>query len=319
MSDKLVAITGATGYIGRHLVPALLQRGATRIKVLSRSREQTGKALPLTDVIDVHTGDLRNPESLAGFLEPGCTVINLVYLRDASAAENIAVTRNLLQACRDAKVQRLIHCSTADVAGRAPGELITEDTPCQPLTDYARTKLAIEQLIKKAALDGLDVVILRPTAVFGPGSQNLKKLADDLSGGKRLRNYLKACLFGRRRMNQVHVANVVAAIVFLMERSECYTGEVFIVSDDDSPANNFMAVESVLMRHLQLPHYPIPPLPLPAFVLGMLLRLMGKDNINPRRNYASAKLRRLGFQAPMRFEDGLVEYAAWYAAQRRAG
>lgn len=315
-SVETVAITGATGYIGRHLVEALLQAGHVRIKILTRTTNKTLDQLGWMGRVDVCRGDLSDPASLSGFLEPGCILLHLVYLRDAPAEQNLALTHNLLDACRNANVQRLIHCSTADVVGRAAGDLITEEAPCRPLTDYARIKVAIEQTMCEAARAGMDVAILRPTAVFGPGGQNLRKLANDLASGKRIRNYLKACLFGRRRMNQVHVQNVVAALTFLTACPEHFAGDVFIISDDDSPANNYAEVERVLRQQLHLPPYVLPRLFLPAWVLGTLLRFLGKDNINPRRNYDPGKLLRMGLRRPVRFEDGLAQYAAWYAGQR---
>lgn len=315
-SGRTIAITGATGYIGRHLVDALLQFGDTRIKILSRAPSDAIDRCGRQGRVEVCVGDLRDPFSLSGFLEPDCIVMHLVYLREAPAAENLTLTRNLLDACRSANVRRLIHCSTADVVGRAAGDLITEETPCQPLTDYARTKVAIEQAMSEAAHSEMDVAILRPTAVFGPGGQNLRKLADDLASGKRIRNYLKACLFGRRRMNQVHVQNVVAALIFIAARPEHFAGDVFIISDDDSPANNYVEVEWVLMQQLHLSPYVLPRLFLPTWMLSALLRFLGKDNINPRRNYDPGKLLRMGLQRPVRFEDGLAQYAAWYAGQR---
>lgn len=312
---KDIVITGATGYIGRHLVQELIRQGGWRVKILSRTK---GRAAEFARDVEIVEGDLRAPESFRDFFEPGCVVVNLVYLREAGEAVNLTATRNLLEACQTAKVCRLIHCSTADVTGRAPGTQITEASHCQPLTEYARTKFAVEQAVLDAARAGLDAIILRPTAVFGPAGTNLRKLADDLALSGRWRNYLKSCLFGRRRMNQVHVRNVVAAIMFLAQRVENLSGEIFLVSDDESPANNFADVERVLMQSLHLSDYPLPRIALPTVLLRNLLRLLGKDNINPLRNFDSSKLQQLGFTKPICFEDGLVEYAAWYAAQHAA-
>lgn len=297
----------------------LTGRGGARIKVLSRARRLGVDIAEFWDGIEIVEGDLRTPGSLRGFLEPGCTVVNLVYLREAGEEANLAVIRHLLEACGGANVRRLIHCSTADVAGRTPDNLITENTPCHPLTEYATTKLKVEELVLDAARDGLDALILRPTAVFGPGSKNLKKLADDLVAGRRTRNYLKSCVFGRRRMNQVHVKNVVDAIIFLAHRIENLRGEVFIVSDDDSPSNNFADIERFFMREFHIPNYRLPRLPFPQSVLSWILACHGKDNINPRRNYDPSKLFSLGFERPIRFEVGLAEYAAWYASEQRGG
>lgn len=304
-----VAIVGASGYIGRRLVEELRRLGSYRIKLLSRSLDQYSTVAGLD--VEVVKGDMQDMASLQELFEADCTVVNLVYLWDAGEAGNLAVTHNLLEACKTARVGRLIHCSTAAVVGRVPDNLITENTVCRPVTEYGITKLKIEEAVINAARSNFDAAILRPTSVFGPGGDPLKKLSSDLVSGSRLRNYLKSCLFGKRRMNLVHVANVVAAILFLMDRTESLKGEVFIVSDDDSTGNNFADVESRLMQQFHIPYYHFR-LPMPLGLLGFMLARLGRNNINPRCNYAPDKLLALGFKRPVSFEAGLAEYAIWY-------
>ncbi len=230
----------------------------------------------------------------------------------AGEANNLAATLNLMNACKAANIKRLIHLSTAMVSGRVVNSTVSEDDPCSPVTEYAVTKLKIEEMITAAAQGNFQVAILRPTAVFGQGGENLKKLVNDLLAGKRIRNYLKSCLFGNRRMNLVHVSNVVAAIVFLQKSSDTFEGQVFMVSDAEEVLNNFRDVERILMRELNIPDYRFPRLQLPLTILGGILALMGKDNINPQCDYVSQKLVRLGYKKAIEFERGLIEYAAGY-------
>lgn len=307
---QTIAITGASGYIGKNLVEALMQLGVYQIKVLSRSMGES-----LLAGVRVVLGDLEDPESLIGFFEPGDTVINLVYLWGAGESKNLAVIDNLLRACKQAKVKRLIHCSTAAVVGRVKVDVITDDTPCHPVTEYGLTKYKVECAVTDAAKAGLDVVTLRPTSVFGPSGAPLKNLADDLVAGNRLKNYLKSCLFGRRRMNLVSVTNVVAAIEFFIRSEVKFHGEVFIVSDDVSSMNNFVDVEAYLLAKFLVKPYGFPRLPISSSVIAILLRLMGRNNVNPNCNYVSNKLNKLGFWPPKPFEDALAEYAEWYCAQ----
>ena len=311
-----IAIIGASGYIGRHLVARLRCLSEVQVRAFCRSRQQGLDIFRSGDNnLEIIEGSLDCPESLRNLLEPDCTVINLAYLWDAGENENIAATSNLLKACRAANVRRLIHCSTADVAGRTRDNPITEDSACQPVSKYSIVKYEVESAILNAAHDDFDIAILRPTAVFGPGGRNLKRLAANLVAGNRLLNYLKSCLFGSRRMNLVHVANVVAAILFLIDRQEDIDGEVFIVSDDYAIANNFAEVERTLMHLLDCSDYALPRIPLPQWILSLLLRLLGRNNINPSCNYAQNKLQNLGFKRPVIFEDGLMEYANWYRSR----
>lgn len=312
---KTIAVIGASGYVGRKLVSALLRDGTFRVKVLSR----TGVVDYLSSCdAELVKGDLLSPDSLLGFLEPGCIVVNLVFLWDAGEDANMAAMRNLVSACRAATISRLVHVSTAAVAGRVDTNLVDEATACVPISEYGSTKLKVEALLRDASLGGLDLVILRPTAVFGLGAEPLSRLAKDLLGGRSFRNYLKSSLFGRRRMNLVHIDNVVAAVIFVANHANAFLGKVFIVSDDDAIANNFLDVESALMRGFGLADYSVPRLPIPLGVLRMLLLFKGRNNINPCCNYSGQKLQGLGFHRPMSFEAGLANYIAAYLAAFQA-
>jgi len=314
--NRTISITGASGFIGKRLVLELLREDGYEIRVLSRDKQRDLREKRFGQGVEIFEGDLSDLGSLKEFLVSGCTVINLVYLWNAGEELNLACTHNLLAVCKDAKVARLIHCSTAAVAGRSPNDLINEKTQCLPITEYGTTKLRIEQGIINSAKNHFDVATLRPTSVFGIDGEPLKKLAADISSGNRWKNYLKSCLFGERRMNLVSVANVVGAIIFLMRHEEDFGGEVFIVSDDDSPINNFADVEKFLMREFRIDEYVMPKMPLPLGLLAFLLGVMGRNNINPRCNYVSNKLRDFGFERVVTFEAALAEYAAWYRSSQ---
>lgn len=276
---KVVAIVGASGYIGRHIVAELRRLGGYKIKLLARSLDQNPMETDIDACVEVFKGDLREPESLHGFFEPNCTVINLVYLWGAGEMVNLQVTANLIKACKAVRVKRLIHCSTAAAVGRATDDLITEDTLCRPVTEYGVTKLKVEEAIIGEGQSCFDVAILRPTSVFGPKGDPLKKLAGDIVSGSRVGNYLKSCLFGKRRMNLVSVANVLSEIIFMIQREGNLGGEVFVVSDDDSPANNFSDVEKYLMRAFKIDGYVFPRIPMPLSVLTLLLAMHRRNSL----------------------------------------
>jgi nucleoside-diphosphate-sugar epimerase len=306
-----IAITGASGYIGRHLVAGLAESGTYRLRLLSRNGHiETDAAATNATVV---RGDLLNAEAVRDLVEPADSVIHLAYLWEGGEEGNMTATRNLITACSaSAATRRLLHCSTAMVAGRTDADRISEDTTCEPVSQYGAVKLRIEQAVASACSSALDVGILRPTAVFGPGGKNLAKLAAGVARGNRAANYLRSSLFGYRRMNLVHIDNVVAALIFLLQYPERLNGQAFIVSDADDPANNFRDVEKVLMHEMGRPAYPAPPLPLPAGLLQLLLSGLGRDNTNPRADYYPGKLQALGFERSVKLEQGLRQYARWY-------
>ena len=315
MTASAIAITGASGYIGRHLVAELARLGGHEIRVLSRSGNGTpDQWLAQGSNVKVIAGDLTDPDSLDSLVPPGGTVVNLAYMWNAGEAVNLRAIEGLISQCSKAGISRLIHCSTAAVAGRVAQALVSEEMECRPVTEYGMTKLKIEQAILAGASGRFDAAILRPTAVFGPDGEPVKKLATDLVAGNRLKNYAKSCLFGRRQMNLVHVSNVVAALMFMVRYPAALDGEVFIVSDDDAPENNFSSVESLLMQVFGCSPYPLPRVPIPLGVLRWILTLMGRNNVNPLTRYSSDKLLALGFERQIAFRSGLADYAHWYRA-----
>ena len=257
-------------------------------------------------------GNVADPAVLAALLRPGCCVANFVYDAAAPMQESLAAANALAEGCIKHGVRRMLHCSTATVVGVTRVARIDETTACHPGTAYEKTKIAVENLLLEKARGRFELVILRPTAVFGAGGRNLLKLARDLAHGPRLTNYLRSCANGARRLNLVAAENVVAAAVFLLE-ADAVDQEIFIISDDENPLNNFRDVESCLMHRLAIPAYPAR-CALPQAVLSLLLRMRGRSLTNPETLFSCDKLRQLGFIKPVNFDAALAAFASWYAA-----
>jgi len=306
----VIAITGASGFIGTHLVKHLLMSDDLELRLLVHK----SRSLPIPDgvKISVVRGDLLRSETLKGFAEAGCTVVNLAYVNGRTPADNLAAAANLADVCSAAGIRRLIHCSTAVISGRVDSDKVTEDTVSKPLKEYEIIKTRVEDVLLQKSAGRFETVILRPTAVFGNGGKNLLKLAGDLRHGNRAINYLKACIFQYRRMNLVCINNVVSAITFLIRTDRKIDREVFIISDDEAAANNYRDVERYLMKRLGLKEYPIPPIPLPFVILKIMLTLAGRTNINPSLVYDCGKILNAGFNKPLSFEEGLSQFAYWY-------
>jgi nucleoside-diphosphate-sugar epimerase len=285
------------------------------VSALTRRVPQNG--LPQNERLRWVKGDLSNATVSTDWLAPGGILIHLAYASDWTTQAHLESVLRLARAVSDSGVRRVVHCSTAVVAGRTAELRVSETTPPFPLTDYERTKLAIESAWRDCSAGQFDLAIARPGAVFGPGGKNLVKLADALTAGGRIANYLRSSLFGGRNMNLVCVDNVIAALVFLADRSQPSGGEAFIVSEDDDSLNNFRDVEHILMREFGMKDYALPPLPVPPPVLGALLRLTRRSSADPRCVYDGARLRDAGWRKACSLEQGLREFAAWYVSRRR--
>lgn len=314
---KDVVVVGATGFTGHHLMAGLSSQKDIRIKVLVRQNTLGG--LFNKDNISTVRGDLLAQETLGGLCVEKATVVNLAYLRGQSREDNLTAINNLLEACVKAKISRFIQCSTAAVFGRVSGDIVTENTKCNPVNEYEIVKMQIEEAVLERTSSVCDAVILRPTAIFGPGGKNLLKLADDLRSRDALINYLKACLYNTRKMNLVSVHNVVAAINLFIYTGEKIDREIFIVSDDEFESNNYSCVERYIKDSFGLNDYPVPVVPIPHFVLKGLLRLAGKSNFNPCRLYSCQKLLNFGFKKTALFETALAEFADYAKREVASG
>jgi nucleoside-diphosphate-sugar epimerase len=201
--------------------------------------------------------------------------------------------------------------------GRNHADLIDESSAAEPVTTYEATKLAVDETLRLETR-GTELVIVRPTAVFGPGGQNLLKLARETAEHTMVPRYLRACLQGFRRMNLVSVEAVCAALSHVATLRGSHEYEVFIVSDDDAPTNNYHDVERVLRGAFARRDYPWPVLALPPMVEIVLRRLAGRSSTNAQRRFVAEKLAATGFRKPVTFDVALQRYAEYLASQFRA-
>ncbi len=304
MRQRTLVLTGANGFIGRHFLNAL-PSSFDRIIALTRTSPPSGHAAHLEWVC----GDMADPQAWSRLLVQDCTVVNLAYSQVAATGDAVDTAKVMVEACAKAKVARLIHCSTISVYGRTAGGTIDESTPCNPLDDYGRQKLAIERALLDSVDDRFELAVLRPAAVFGPGGQGLRSLCASLVGGSPWINYARSCLFGQRHMHLVPVETVTAALRFLAEVERPVEGDIFIVAADEDPQNHFSAVERILMDALQVPAYRLPRVALPSALLSVMLRWRGRSEIDPRCVYRSTKLHEWGFIPAIPLEWALRAFA----------
>lgn len=178
---KTVAVTGADGFIGSHLVEALLARGY-KVKALSQYNSFNNwgwlEAIPANPDLTIVSGDVRDAFFCREFTENADIVFHLAaliaipysYIAPQSYVEtNINGTLNILEACRTHGTRRLIVTSTSEVYGTARQVPISESHPRQAQSPYSATKIAADALAKSYYnAFGLPVVIARPFNTYGP-------------------------------------------------------------------------------------------------------------------------------------------------------
>ena len=310
MGSIQVAVTGASGFLGRHFVRELTQEPGVEVRALAHA--ESGQAHLTAANLRWIPGSIEDKRCLRELLVRDGFLVHLAYPQDWDTERHLLATEGLASAAVEIGVRRFVHCSTAMVVGAVDATLVDEDTPCKPATAYERTKFLIEQSLSTSLEGVVELAVLRPTAILGIGGKNLIKLARELTYGSRYTNYARTCLMGRRTMNLVCVENVSAALLLLLKRKQSLVQEKYYVSDDDDPGNNFRNVEQVLMEHLCIPAYGIPILPVPLFVLATALRLIGRSCQNPCRVYDSSKLVRVGYRKTTTLTQGLDRFAQWF-------
>jgi dTDP-glucose 4,6-dehydratase len=178
-----VLVTGAGGFIGSHLVEALLGRGAkVRAFVRYNSRGDIGLLSLLSsetqETLDVVAGDLRDPHAVAKACQGVTHVFHLgaliaipySYLHPREVIEtNILGTLNVLMVARETKVERVIHTSSSEVYGTAQRVPISEDHPLQGQSPYSASKIGADKLAESFYCSyDLPVVTVRPFNAYGP-------------------------------------------------------------------------------------------------------------------------------------------------------
>ena len=182
MRDE-VAVTGAEGFIGSHLVEALVRRGyRVRAMVLYNMLSSRGwlDELPaeVLDQVDVVFGDVRDPAAVRQVVDGVAVVYHLAALGSVPYSyraprsfvdTNMIGTMHVLEAVRACGTPRLVHTSTSETYGTARSVPISEAHPLQAQSPYAASKVAADKLAESYYLSfGTPVVTLRPFNTFGP-------------------------------------------------------------------------------------------------------------------------------------------------------
>jgi nucleoside-diphosphate-sugar epimerase len=228
-----ILITGATGFIGTHLLKTLIQEGRS-VRCLTRKPENKKKLEHMG--AEVVFGDLLDKASLTPALKGINTIYHLaaeVYSRRVTDyfRHNVTGTINLLDSCRSNGTERFIHCSSIAASGPNPDKssLLTETDECNPVTPYGRSKYEAEKIVLEYYRRyNVPAVIIRPPTVYGPGqSAVINEFFIQVKKGKF---FIMGA--GEYLRSLCYVENLVEGLL-LAERKKEAIGEIFFIADKE--------------------------------------------------------------------------------------
>ena len=328
-------VTGATGFVGSHLVDALLARG-DEASCLVRNPAKAARVFPDRSPETV-IGDLGDEGALRAGIEGADVVFHVAGVTSArNRAEffsiNTDATRRVLQAATDVApdLQRFVLVSSLSAAGPTrSGQVLTEQDPPRPVSNYGESKLAGERIVMDGALPW---TVIRPPAVYGPRDDELRRLFKFARLGL-------APLFGdgSQQLTLIHVRDLVAALLAVPD-SETTAGATYYASHPEIlTAREFVtAIHAAVAKSAGKAEGDIGKpvfIPVPGWltrgflvVSGMAAGLAGRATmLSPDKGdellaeswacSPSAIERDTGWAATIPYSEGVPETAQWYRHQ----
>jgi len=327
MTDR-VLITGATGFLGQEVARRLVAGGAA-VRALVRPATDAA-ALGALGVAIVR-GDLRDTWSIEDAVRDIDLVIHMAAVHRGGAIRrtdfwqvNAEGTKRLLTAAVKSQVRRFVYVSTAGVLGDVGRDRLgTEDDPARPRDLYELTKWRGEQAVRRIAhTDGIEAVILRPSALYGPGETRFAKLFRPIAHRRFI-----LIGSGRKRLHFLHRDDAADGILRAARLGPA-RGQTFLLAGD-GPVSILDFVHLVA-RVLGVPpptaRVPYAPVRALAVLTEGVCRPLGISPplyrrrlafFDTERAYSIEKARAvLGFAPEVELERGLTELAAWYQHEK---
>ncbi len=316
-----IAVTGATGFIGSHLVEALVGRGH-EVTCLARNPERTAELSGLS--VRFVYGSLDSPRALEDLVEGQEAVVHVAGITKAPNLQeyirvNVGGTESLIAAIRGngSDLRRLVFFSSAEAMGPSPRGLpLTEDVVPQPFSAYGKSKIMAENCLD--TLRGrVPITIIRPPTVYGPRDRDLVILFRLVSRG------LLPTVIPSPAYSVVYVKNLAQGICQAIERPQDGVRRYFFT---DGPASSWLEFGGMIARTLgsnpltlRVPKFALRAV---AFAAGIFNAVTGKAGILSRdkiRELAGSWVvsderarQELGYLPSFSTEQGITETVGWY-------
>jgi UDP-glucose 4-epimerase len=314
LEGRRFAVIGGAGLVGSHVVDALLDRSVKEVVVLDDftrgTRENLGQAMG-RDRLRVVSASMTEPDVLRETLEDVDGVFLLASLWLTECLEdprrawsvNVLGTWNVIEACRDLGVQRVVYSSSASVYGNAVTLPMTEEHPFANRTTYGATKIACEQMFRAAYEQyGLAYLALRYMNVYGPRMDRrgvyvgvIVRMLDDILAGRSPVIYGD----GTQTYDFIYVADAAEANVLAM-----------LSEAADVPLNVGTGIGTTLNEIADLL------LELTGSALRPERRPEVRSIVTSRVGSTDLARRLIGFEAKATLREGLARLLEWRMSQQ---
>ncbi len=267
-ADGTTLVTGAAGFVGRHLVRLLHEQGA---RVRASDRDDGGRASCAALGVEYLAADLTRPDALAPLFDGDVDrVFHLGAVCNFSTPYarlhpiNVVAVERMTELARAHGVRCFVHVSSTSVYGRYRGTPFIEESPQEPQDDYGRSKQAGERVVWCAVERGLPAIVCRPCTVYGPGcTEGAGKAFSRRASIPAIPGH------GRQKLANVRVEDVARALVHLASTPDA-VGRAFNVADDSQPT-----LGRALTRAAEVFGGTPPRLHVPLGVVTVLARIQG--------------------------------------------
>lgn len=319
-----ILVTGGTGFTGSALVKRLLSRG-NDVTVLDNQRgimldtlESLGAKVVIGSITDPLTvEEVVKDQRIIYHLAAAFRKINLP--KQVYWDTNVTAMRSLLDSASKAGVKKVVYCSTQGVHGNVDNPPGGEDTPIEPEDYYQYTKYEGEKVAQEFILKGMDITILRPTAIYGPGDP-----ARFLMMFKQVKKgFFPFFGKGEALYHPVYVENFVDAFELAAERQES-KGQTYLIADNEyyTIKDIVLKIAKVMEVDLKVIHLPFMPMYIAAAVVEAIFKPLPWDPPLFRRRVDWFRQNRafkidkakneLGYNPAVNLDQGLKLTYEWY-------